>query len=51
MTGPTEDGLLPSVLRDVDGIEDERLGTISVFDGPAPPVMPSMPFWLPLDII
>ena len=29
---------LPSVLRDVDGIEDERRGTISVFDGPEPSV-------------
>ncbi len=32
------DRLLPSVLRDVDGIEDERRGTISVFDGPEPNV-------------
>jgi len=32
------DRLLPSVLRDVDGIEDERRGTISVFDGPEPTV-------------
>jgi UvrD-like helicase C-terminal domain/AAA domain len=32
------DRLLPSVLRDVDGIEDERRGTISVFDGPEPAV-------------
>ncbi len=32
------DRLLPSVLRDVDGIEDERSGTISVFDGPEPTV-------------
>jgi superfamily I DNA/RNA helicase len=32
------DRLLPSVLRDVDGIEDERRGTISVFDGPEPSV-------------
>jgi hypothetical protein len=30
------DKLLPSVLRDVDGIEDERRGTVSVFDGPKP---------------
>lgn len=32
------DRLLPSVLRDVDGIEDERRGTISVFDGPHPAI-------------
>ncbi|MEG8221168.1 AAA family ATPase [Sphingomonas sp. HH69] len=32
------DRLLPSVLRDVDGIEDERRGTISVFKGPEPAV-------------
>jgi hypothetical protein len=32
------DLLLPSVLRDVDGIEDERRGTISVFDGPHPAI-------------
>lgn len=35
------DRLLPSVLRDVDGIEDERRGTISVFDGPEPAVVVS----------
>jgi superfamily I DNA/RNA helicase len=32
------DRLLPNVLRDADGIEDERCGTISVFDGPVPDV-------------
>lgn len=32
------DNLLPRVLRDVDGIEDERKGIVSVFDGPAPVV-------------
>jgi len=32
------DHLLPSVLRDVDGMEDERRGIVSVFDGPAPQV-------------
>jgi superfamily I DNA/RNA helicase len=32
------DKLLPAVLRDVDGIEDERRGIVSVFDGPAPRV-------------
>lgn len=32
------DRLLPSVLRDVDGLEDERRGIVSVFDGPAPEV-------------
>ncbi len=39
------DRLLPSILRDVDGIEDERRGTISVFDGPEPSIVvsPSQP--------
>ncbi|MHC2717242.1 superfamily I DNA/RNA helicase [Bradyrhizobium diazoefficiens] len=32
------DKLLPTVLRDTDGLEDERRGIISVFDGPAPDV-------------
>lgn len=32
------DKLLPAVLRDVDGTEDERRGIVSVFDGPAPSV-------------
>jgi len=32
------DKLLPIVLRDTDGLEDERRGIISVFDGPAPEV-------------
>jgi hypothetical protein len=32
------DKLLPVVLRDTDGLEDERRGIISVFDGPAPEV-------------
>lgn len=32
------DHLLPPVLRDVDGLEDERRGIVSVFDGPAPQV-------------
>jgi len=35
------DRLLPSALRDVDGIEDERRGTISVFDGPEPLIVVS----------
>ena len=30
------DRLLPGALRDPDGNEEERAGTISVFDGPAP---------------
>lgn len=30
------DGLLPLVLRDVDGVEDERRGIVSVFEGPLP---------------
>ena len=32
------DLLLPTVLRDTDGLEDERRGIVSVFDGPAPEV-------------
>jgi len=32
------DKLLPTVLRDTDGLEDERRGIVSVFDGPAPEV-------------
>ena len=32
------DRLLPTVLRDTDGLEDERRGIISVFDGPSPEV-------------
>ena len=32
------DQLLPTVLRDTDGLEDERRGIISVFDGPPPEV-------------
>jgi hypothetical protein len=32
------DRLLPVVLRDTDGLEDERRGIVSVFDGPAPEV-------------
>lgn len=32
------DKLLPTVLRDTDGLEDERRGIISVFDGPTPEV-------------
>lgn len=32
------DKLLPTVLRDSDGLEDERRGIISVFDGPAPEI-------------
>jgi plasmid maintenance system killer protein len=32
------DNLLPTVLRDTDGLEDERRGIVSVFDGPAPEV-------------
>jgi superfamily I DNA/RNA helicase len=32
------DRLLPTVLRDTDGVEEERRGIISVFDGPAPEV-------------
>src|SRR5271166_1238392 len=32
------DKLLPTVLRDTDGLEDERRGIVSVFDGPSPEV-------------
>jgi hypothetical protein len=32
------DRLLPNSLRDADGNEEERIGTISVFDGPYPEV-------------
>ena len=32
------DRLLPTTLRDVDGLEDERRGIISVFNGPHPQV-------------
>jgi hypothetical protein len=32
------DRLLPAVLRDTDGLEDERRGIISVFEGPLPEV-------------
>jgi hypothetical protein len=32
------DRLLPAVLRDTDGLEDERRGIVSVFDGPPPEV-------------
>lgn len=32
------DRLLPTVLRDSDGLEDERRGIVSVFDGPPPEV-------------
>ena len=32
------DGLLPTILREVDGGEDERRGIVSVFDGPPPEI-------------
>ncbi len=32
------DRLLPTVLRDSDGLDDERRGIVSVFDGPQPEV-------------
>jgi hypothetical protein len=34
------DRLLPTVLRDQDGLEDERRGIVSVFEGPRPDVKP-----------
>jgi len=33
------DRLLPRTIRDADGLVDERAGTVSVFDGPAPQVV------------
>jgi superfamily I DNA/RNA helicase len=33
------DRLLPNMVRDVDGREEERRGTISVFEGPSPEVV------------
>lgn len=33
------DQLLPKVVRDVDGLEEERVGTVSVFNGPEPLVV------------
>jgi hypothetical protein len=33
------DRLLPKSVRDVDGLEDERTGTVSVFNGPPPQVL------------
>src|ERR1700687_1026476 len=32
------DQLLPKVVRDVDGLAEERFGTVSVFNGPDPAV-------------
>lgn len=32
------DRLLPNTVRDVDGLSDDRRGTVSVFDGPEPTV-------------
>lgn len=32
------DRLLPKSVRDVDGLEDERRGTVSVFEGPEPEI-------------
>jgi hypothetical protein len=33
------DRLLPATLRDVDGVQDNRKGTVSVFNGPEPSVV------------
>ncbi len=33
------DRLLPQVVRDVDGIEEDRRGTVSIFNGPNPDVL------------
>ncbi|WP_067336194.1 3'-5' exonuclease [Stappia indica] len=35
----TLDRLLPTAIRDVDGNEEDRSGTVSVFNGPAPDVV------------
>lgn len=35
----TADRLLPAVITDVDGIEEGRRGTVSVFDGPEPSIL------------
>jgi superfamily I DNA/RNA helicase len=35
----TADRLLPRVVRDVDGLEEPRFGTVSVFNGPDPVIM------------
>ena len=35
----TADKLLPSSIVDVDGVEDTRRGTVSVFDGPDPQIV------------
>jgi hypothetical protein len=32
------DRLMPKSLRDVDGLEDRRMGTVSAFNGPEPTV-------------
>jgi hypothetical protein len=32
----TADHLLPKIVRDVDGVEEKRFGTVSVFNGPDP---------------
>jgi hypothetical protein len=36
------DRLLPNMVRDMDGREEERRGTISVFEGPAPEIVLSV---------
>jgi hypothetical protein len=33
------DRLLPSTIRDVDGLEDDRAATVSVFNGPPPEIL------------
>lgn len=33
------DRLLPNIVKDIDGLADERSGTVSVFDGPEPDVL------------
>jgi superfamily I DNA/RNA helicase len=33
------DRLLPAVVRDVDGIEEDRRGTVSIFNGPDPEIV------------
>ncbi len=45
------DRLLPTVLRDTDGLEDERRGIISVFDGPPPEVKSATTVAMEADVV
>src|ERR1700676_5147721 len=35
----TADRLLPKSIRDVDGLEDDRTATVSIFNGPPPEIL------------